>query len=342
MNAAIPSAASTVDNVELTTDKVKKSTQELIEKEKSRNTRHFRVFWLWERYEDNSRDGGWFEIEWENFIWWASMTDQYKKGFLTWKTQLGDAYLKAWWWYLERDETVLWRDVTAKQTTLWWAVWYWIDNLYNIEAWYLDFDLDWIRDLVNWHTTQVYVEWIWRVDAEKLWMFETVLSYEDLKAYDDHFNKYSVWFWYYPTDDIRVWANYGSMEHTSDDYQVYAGLSYSWWGTKNSLSPFIRWTYNTDENMNVSLEYSNNIKNKPLGLRDKFEKGMSWTDIKAKTVNPTEYISWKTVVETPDDDEIINDTPEVLISTPVINPIWTITIDDDGGLSTRAVTTISW
>jgi len=301
-----------------------------------------RVYGVWTRYSDNSSDGGGIEMEGTHYKVGFEGTEDYSRAFGVGKVNFTDnAYSKIGAWFLQKEIMVDGVETDVDQTTLGWAVGYGDNTHYNIEAWYISNDFNNANNRADTTTYATYVEGLIKYDTRFGWV-EAILSYEDVKAYDERLRETSASLGYYPTENIRLWANYDSNDHNSNDYKILAGLSYSWWKDIlwGSVSPFLRASANTWENVSITAEYSNNIQNKPLQMRDHFENRIGTNTLVAQDYNPNEF-SNRTQIEN-NDDEIINDTPEVLISTPVINPIWTITIDDDGGLSTRAVTTISW
>ncbi len=283
-----------------------------------------RVYGVWTRYSDNSSDGGGVEIEWPNYKIGLEGTEDYSRAFGVGKVNFTDnAYSKIGAWFLQKEISVDGVETDVDQTTLGWAVGYGDNTHYNIEAWYIRNDLDNANDRTDTTTYATYVEGLIKYDTRFGWV-EAILSYEDVKAYDERFRETSASLGYYPMEDIRLWVNYDSLEHDSNDYKIMAGLNYRWWEDIFGwdFSPFVRASANTWENVSITAEYSNNIQNKPLQMRDHFENSIGTNTLVAQDYNPNEF-SNRTQIQI---DDTPDDTPEVV---PVPNSSISFTIVED-------------
>ncbi|WP_320035775.1 Ig-like domain-containing protein [Halarcobacter sp.] len=118
-------------------------------------------------------------------------------------------------------------------------------------------------------------------------------SYQNAKAYSKTISDYSVSSAYYPIDDLKLELKYDSIEHDDDNYSIRAGINYKFAGFSNfsngTFSPILTATRNTSKNMMVTLAYQENIANRSLKMRDKFEEQIYTSEIIAKKINPEEF-----------------------------------------------------
>jgi len=115
--------------------------------------------------------------------------------------------------------------------------------------------------------------------------FDTVGVYKNTNVYNKDYSDYSLDIGYYPIKDLRISAKHNSIEHNDNDYTAKLGVKYTF--KTNKWSPFIRANKNTSKNTLVAMEWSNEIQNKSLNMRDEFESAIGTNTIVAQTVAPT-------------------------------------------------------
>jgi len=267
-----------------------------------------------------------FENDFSNIV--VEYGSDYTKGSAVLKYDItNDIYIKGGLGYLQREMLILGADKDVTQTTLGAGLGYGDEKSYNIEAGYLDSKL---KDaaLADGHSKISYIEVVGKHSFGEYATFDIVGIAKNTNVFDKNYDDYQAELGWYATDDVRTFAGYDSVDHDKNDYAVRAGIQYTF--ATAEFSPYLRATANTDKNVNVGLEYSEDIANRSLKMRDFFENAVGTGDIVAQTVAPEVFAS-KVVVQ--------EDTPPSPgISSPTI-AMANQNVNDEGGGSTQIVGT---
>lgn len=250
----------------------------------------------------------------------------YKKAAVTTRQNINkDVYVKGGLGKLKKDEVISWNTTEVTQDTYWVAVGMGDEKTYNVEAWVVRNKLSG-AGWADGNADTTYIEWVIANDD-----YEGLATVKNTKVFDKSHTNYSVEAGYKYNDDCKVSIKHDSIKHddSGTEFYVWAEYSFNWDDiTNGEWNSKVKVTNNIDEHTSASLECGNN--NRSLKDRDEFENAMETANITAKQVDSEGFNErTKEVVETP-------------TSTPQINSLWTITIDDDGGLTVRSVGTVSW
>ena len=250
------------------------------------------VYGVWKRYSDNSYNWVWIKVHNDNFEATAEKWPKFTQGSVIWLTNIWNSnfYMKWWVGYSHFEDYKVWKyTIDPTQTTWWGALWYNLDNKFNIEAWYLAHKLTWAENADTTAYTK-YMELIYRTDTN-VWQFDLIWLGEQQSAYwkDKDFYHWSLA--YYPTKDIKfqaTWVN--KWYYTKDNYKVRAWIKYTFgWWKKWKILPFISWTYNTSEYTQAEIAYEQNVANRPLQWKDEFENSINIKQIVAQKVAPKAF-----------------------------------------------------
>ncbi|RLA84247.1 MAG: hypothetical protein DRG78_01940 [Epsilonproteobacteria bacterium] len=186
--------------------------------------------------------------------------------------------------------------------------------------------------------------------------FDTVGVYKNTKVYNKNYSDYSLDVGYYPIQDLRVSAKYDSVEHDEDNYIARLGVKYTFDSKK--WSPFLKASKNSSENILVAIEWSDEIQNKSLNMRDEFENVVSANEIVAQSIAPEIFLSKISeipMVQTPTAPTPTNSAPTWTASSydtgltitdannnvQIIKDLTAISSDNDGDSITYSIVSIS-
>ncbi|MDB2705611.1 hypothetical protein N9Y67_03645, partial [Pseudomonadota bacterium] len=130
--------------------------------------------------------------------------------------------------------------------------------------------------------------------------YDVVGAYRNTHVYSSNHADYTVNAGYYPTNNIRLSGQYDSADVDQNNYAVSLGVAYHFGaGAKGQWSPFVRAGANISDNTSLNVEYSHDIRNRPLHLRDTFENQITTANIVAQQVAPGEFSERTAVADAP-------------------------------------------
>jgi len=268
-------------------DKTKSGINSVLinDKEKTSVDKNFSIYGAWAKNRDWNFNWIWLKYEWENFILSAEKIEDLKKVsaiFVNkfWKKLL----LKSWASYLNKGFDYKWEHFTAKQLKLWMALLYTDNKSYNIELGQIESILRWLdnADTIS-HIT--FINWTYKTGN-----YDISATAKNANVYGDNFTEFSAGVWYYPTEDMRLGTNYSSFNQREWDYSLRGGVTYTFgWKDSWKLSPYLTASYNASDHVTATVNYENNIANKPLHLRDEFGSIINGSDITAQKYNSKEF-----------------------------------------------------
>jgi len=250
------------------------------------------VYGVWKRYSDNSYGWVWLKAHTKYAEFTAEKWKDFTQGSLIWLSNVWNSpfYVKWWLGYLNLQDYKVWKyTIDPIQTTWWVAFWYDLNNRFNIEGGYLAHKLTWAKKADTTAHTK-YIEWIYRTKTQ-IWQFDLTWVAEQQTAYWNNENSYTWSLWYYPTNDIKLWFSWNNKwDFVENDYQVRAWIKYTFgWWQKWHFSPYVSATYNTNDYSQFELAYEDNIANRPLQWKDKFENNINIKQIISEKVAPKEF-----------------------------------------------------
>jgi len=231
-----------------------------------------------------------------------------------------DIYIKGGVAYLKKEISINSKDTDVSQKTGGFALGYGNNDTYNLEAGLIRSSLSGASNA----DTNSYTSYI-----EGLIVYgdvDTVGVYKNTKVYSNNYSDYSLDLGYYPIEDIRLSAKYDSTDKDENDYAVNVGIKYTF-EAKQPWSPYLTASKNFSSNVSASFEYSKNIQNKSLNMRDEFENSVNTSGIVAQDVAPDVFVAKNEVVKKA--TESTSDSSS--ISTPTITMADTFVNDGGGG-----------
>ena len=268
-----------------------------------------------------------FENDFSNIV--LEYGSDYTKGSAVLKYDIAnDFYIKGGLGILEREMQILGSDKDVTQTTLGAGLGYGDEKSFNIEVGYADSKLKNAAS-ADGHSKVSYVEAVGKHSFGEYLTFDVVGIAKNTNVFDKNHDDYQVELGWFPTNDARVFSGYDSSDSDNDDYAVRAGIQYTF--ATGKISPYLKATANTDENVNIGVEYSEGIANKSLKMRDFFEYTIGTSNIVAQVVAPEVFAKKVAVqVEAPQEEKAENSAPtasDVTISMTANGAFFDVHID---------------
>jgi len=132
--------------------------------------------------------------------------------------------------------------------------------------------------------------------------FDAVGIYKNTNVFSKNYSDYSLDIGYYPTNDLRFSGKYDSVEKDSSDYITRVGMKYVFASEK--WFPFLKASMQTSESVLIAMEWSKNMQNKSLKMRDEFEDSITTYQVVSQSIAP-KFFTTKTTITTDSNQSII-------------------------------------
>lgn len=198
--------------------------------------------------------------------------------------------------FLEKEMLILDENKDVKQNTIATALGYGNNSNYNFEGGYMIYTLS-NAAAADGNSYVTYAEVILKDTFGEYLTFDITGVIKNSNVFNENYvDIYSELGWF-PLDNTRLYTAYDSVDYDSNNYIIKAGIQYTF-GKNAKLSPFLIANSYISTNTSIGLEYSNNLINKPLSMRDTFERSISTIDIIAQKIAP-EVFAQKTTKASP-------------------------------------------
>lgn len=226
-----------------------------------------------------------FENDFSNIV--LEYGSDYKKGSAVIKGDITNYfYIKGGLGYLQRGMFIEDSDTDVTQHTGGSSLGYGDEKSYNIEAGHITSQLE-NASLADGYSKISYLELIAKHSFAKYATFDIVGIYKNSNVFDKNYADYQAELGWFASDNVRTYLAYNSVEHSKNDYAVRFGAQYTFATSK--FSPYLKASFNPDENIASGVEYSQGISNKSLKMRDLFENTIGSNTIVAQAVAPSVF-----------------------------------------------------
>lgn len=239
----------------------------------NKNATNFSLYWAWEKSKSWSFNGLGVLFESKEYHLSAEATKSLKKVSVSYIQKIGeDLFIKWGSWYLLKDFHYKWEKYRARELKLGIALLFSDYNSYTLEAGQI---VSILNGLGHADTTSSisYINWIYKKSK-----FDTSFELSDYYVYQKHHIKASTSVGYYPSEDMRVWVNYNSLNQRRGNYAIRGGLTYTFgW----NISPYFNAAYNISNHITATAEFKTNRANQPLYFEDALNAILSKSEITA-------------------------------------------------------------
>lgn len=267
---------------------------------------HLKVYWVWEKSNDQSFNGVWMEIYTDNLKWVVEKWQDFTKVWWVWRYDLSKwAYIKWGVSYLWKKLDVDWNKYDVSQLSTW--VWAWVWNeKFNIEAGHIVSKID--VSGIDWADTTAQTTYVEGITRMKWQAGQLDLTWEAMRKsiYGETNWVYSAKAEYYPTNDVQVWLKQTSESIHSGDFKIMWWMKYTF--SKWKWSPYLEANKNIWEHSQAKFVYEDNIAKKPLSNKDTFEN----TTLTSNLVDEWKIVSKiqeKKASESSHTPEVVNNAP---------------------------------
>lgn len=239
----------------------------------NKNATNFSLYWAWEKSKSWSFNGLGVLFESKEYHLSAEATKNLKKVSVSYIQKVGeDLFIKWGSWYLLKDFHYKWEKYRARELKLGIALLFSDYNSYTLEAGQI---VSILNGLGHADTTSSisYINWIYKKSK-----FDTSFELSDYYVYQKHHIKASTSVGYYPSEDMRVWVNYNSLNQRRGNYAIRGGLTYTFgW----NISPYFNAAYNISNHITATAEFKTNRANQPLYFEDALNAILNKSEITA-------------------------------------------------------------
>jgi len=245
---------------------------------------NIKLYWAGEKAKDGTYNGVGLIIDGKNYEITAKYAKELKQISAIYITKFKDKLkLKSWASYLHKGFKYKNKHYHAHQLKLGFALLYTDSKTYNITIGQIESIL---KNLGYANTTShiTFINWAYKPTGKN---FDISASFKNVNVYGKNSTQFLAWAQYYLSKNLTLGAKYNSHKLKKSNYKIRAGIEYKF--GKKTLTPYLNSSYNVSKHTLLTLNYENNIANKPIYFNDEFATTINSSTITAKEYNLNKF-----------------------------------------------------